>query len=121
MSEKVPLSPEQERQLLDTAMADIRELIKECAQGISDREAEALALAEPFEDLHDWVTDGFARARPKRPDAEGRTFFRPQHNLRLRQHQLRQPLRLRLRLRRKAGCSVGGWDQQRRKRSSLRR
>lgn len=72
MSEKVPLSPEQEQRLLDAAMADIRGLIKECAQGISDREAEALAIAEPFEDLHEWVIDAFARARPARRAQEAK-------------------------------------------------
>ena len=74
MSEKLPLSPEQERQLLDATITKIQGMIEECAQGVSDREADALLLAEPFEDLREWVTDGFARARPKKPDAEGRVW-----------------------------------------------
>ena len=74
MSEKLPLSPEQERQLLDATITKIQGMIEECAQGVSDRETDALTLAEPFEQLRDWVTDGFARARPKKPDAEGRTW-----------------------------------------------
>jgi hypothetical protein len=74
MVETVKLSEEQERQLLEATITKIQGMIEECARGISDREADALLLAEPFEDLRDWVTDGFARARPKKPDAEGRTW-----------------------------------------------
>ena len=71
MSETVKLSPELERQLLDAAITKIRGLIEECVQGVSDREAEALTLAADWEQLRGWVTDGFAKARPKKPDAEG--------------------------------------------------
>jgi hypothetical protein len=71
-----PVSPEvsTEDRLREQAIANIRGMIQQCAQGVNDREADALALVADWEELRSWVTDGFARARPKKPDAEGRTW-----------------------------------------------
>jgi hypothetical protein len=48
------------------ALTAIRALIKDCAEGRSDREAEALALAKPWAGLAEIVKQEFAKARAKR-------------------------------------------------------
>jgi hypothetical protein len=63
-----------QRRLREAAIANIRGMIEECGRGVSDREADALALVADWAELRSWVRDGFARARPKRPDAEGRIW-----------------------------------------------
>jgi hypothetical protein len=54
----------------DEAEGVIRALLKECVEGGSDREAEALELAAQWGIAEDWVTKGFAKARVDRARAE---------------------------------------------------
>jgi hypothetical protein len=54
----------------DEAEGVIRALLKECVEGVSDREAQALELAVQWGIAEDWVTKGFAKARADRARAE---------------------------------------------------
>ena len=75
----------------EAAEAVIVALLKERVEGISDREAEALALAKEWELDEDWLKQRWARAeflargKAKAAQAEAIPFFTPIHNLALRE------------------------------------
>ena len=54
----------------EAAEVAIRVLLKECAEGLSDRESEALAKAEEGGIAADWVEKSFATARKVWAEAE---------------------------------------------------